>query len=110
AGLGGHTDELFAPGATFTLLAWAFAYVYVVCEALIPGSFASASAVPARTWMELLYLSVIVLSSVGLSDVMPMTPMARGVVLLECFTGVMYMVRVVARLVSMWAAPRKNGP
>jgi hypothetical protein len=26
-------DELFAAGATFTLLAWAFAYVYVVCQA-----------------------------------------------------------------------------
>ena len=24
-------DELFAAGATFTLLAWAFAYVYLVC-------------------------------------------------------------------------------
>src|SRR5215510_2508058 len=32
-------DELFAAGATFTLLAWAFAYVYMVCQALLPGSF-----------------------------------------------------------------------
>jgi hypothetical protein len=40
------TDELFAAGATFTLLAWAFAYVYVVCEALIPGSFSSAGPRP----------------------------------------------------------------
>jgi hypothetical protein len=27
------TDELFAAGATFTLLAWAFAYVFLVCQA-----------------------------------------------------------------------------
>jgi hypothetical protein len=33
------TVELFAAGATFTLLAWAFAYMYVVCQALLPGSF-----------------------------------------------------------------------
>ena len=49
------TDELFAAGATFTLLAWAFGYVYVVCEAVFPGSFVAAgSAAAARTWMELL--------------------------------------------------------
>ena len=36
------TDELFAAGATFTLLAWAFAYAYVVCDAIFPGSFAAA--------------------------------------------------------------------
>jgi hypothetical protein len=95
------TDELFAAGATFTLLAWAFAYVYVVCEAVIPGSFSSASPVSHRTWMELLYLSVIVLSSVGLSDVIPVTPMARAIVMLESFTGVMYIALVVSRLIGM---------
>ena len=30
------TDELFAAGATFTLLAWAFAYAYAACEATPP--------------------------------------------------------------------------
>ena len=44
-------DELFAAGATFTLLAWAFAYVYVVCQALLPGSFgAAAGSGNPRTW------------------------------------------------------------
>ena len=33
------TDELFAAGATFTLLAWGFAYAYFVCQAWYPGSF-----------------------------------------------------------------------
>ena len=32
-------DELFAVGATFTLVAWAFAFVYTVCQAIEPGSF-----------------------------------------------------------------------
>ena len=29
-------DELFAVGATFTLVAWAFAYAYIVCQAIEP--------------------------------------------------------------------------
>jgi hypothetical protein len=32
-------DEIYAVGATFTLVAWAFAYTYVVCQAIWPGSF-----------------------------------------------------------------------
>jgi hypothetical protein len=103
------TDEFFAAGATFTLLAWGFAYLYVVCQAVIPGSF-SAPLDPQlpRTWMELLFLSVAVLSSVGLSDIMPVTPMARGLVMLESFAGVMYVALVVSRLISLSAAERKE--
>ena len=95
-------DELFAAGATFTLLAWAFAYAYAACEAVLPGSF-SAPINPAgpRTWMELLFLSVAVLSSVGLSDILPVTGMARALVMLESFAGLMYMALVVSRLISL---------
>src|SRR5215213_1925389 len=51
-------DELFAVGATFTLVAWAFSYMYVVCQAIQPGSFIAAIDPEAdRTWMELLFLS-----------------------------------------------------
>lgn len=36
------TDELYAVGATFTVLAWAFAHLFVFCQLLVPGSFAAA--------------------------------------------------------------------
>jgi hypothetical protein len=95
-------DELFAAGATFTLLAWAFAYVYVVCQALLPGSFgAHANSDSPRTWMELLFLSFTTLSSVGLGDIVPLLPMARAIVMIEEFSGVMYLALVVSRLVTM---------
>ncbi len=104
------TDELFAAGATFTLLAWAFAFAFVVCDAVFPGSFAAAGSTgEARTWMELLYLSVAVLSSVGLSDIVPVTPMARAIVMLESFAGVMYIALVVSRLISMGNKSRDGG-
>lgn len=96
------TDELFAAGATFTLLAWAFAYAYAACDAMLPGSFsAPINPTGPRTWMELLFLSVAVLSSVGLSDILPVTGMARALVMLESFAGVMYMALVVSRLISL---------
>ncbi|MET0378346.1 MAG: two pore domain potassium channel family protein, partial [Spongiibacteraceae bacterium] len=71
------TDELFAAGATFTLLAWAFAYVYMVCQLLSPASFIVQTETSlARSWMELLFLSFTCLSGVGLGDIMPLRPMA----------------------------------
>lgn len=96
------TDELFAAGATFTLLAWAFAYVYMVCQLLNPASFVVQTELSvARSWMDLLFLSFTCLSGVGLGDIMPLRPMARALVMLEEFTGVMYIALVVSRLIGL---------
>ena len=99
-------DELFAAGATFTLLAWAFAYVYLVCQALLPGSFGADAGNP-RTWMELLFLSFTTLSGVGLGDIVPLLPMARALVMIEQFAGVMYLALVVSRLVALSVIMRR---
>jgi hypothetical protein len=102
-------DELYAAGATFTLLAWAYAYVYTVCETIQPGSFtALAGTTEARTWMELLFLSFTSLSGVGLGDIIPTTPMARALVMLEEFTGVMYLALVVSRLIGLAVVARRS--
>ena len=95
-------DELYAAGATFTLLAWAFAFAYSVCQQWYPGSFIAAVDPQApRTWMELLFLSFSVLSSVGLSDIVPVRPEARALVMFESLAGVMYIALVVSRLIGL---------
>lgn len=101
------TDELYATGATFTLVAWGFAYLYVFIQALVPGSF-TAAVNPAddRTWMELLFLSFTTLSSTGLSDVVPITAWGRSVVMLEQLAGLGYVAMVVSRLVGLTIARR----
>jgi hypothetical protein len=95
-------DELFAVGATFTLVAWGFAYVFVVCQAVAPDSFTAAVRPNQdRSWVELLFLSFTNLSSTGLSDVVPIRPFARGIVMLEQVAGVAYVAMVVSRLVGL---------
>ncbi|MGQ0698005.1 MAG: ion channel [Panacagrimonas sp.] len=102
------TDELFAVGATFTLLAWAFAFLYTACQGLIPGSFgAMVDPESARSWMELLFLSFTTLSGVGLGDIIPLKPMARSLVMLEQLAGVMYIALVVSRLIALSVAGRR---
>ena len=69
------SDELFAAGATFTLLAWGFAYAYVVCQTWFPGSFTGMiDPDQPRTFLELLFLSFTNLTAAGLSDILPVTP------------------------------------
>ena len=96
------TDELFAAGATFTLLAWGFAYSFVVLQAVQPGSFSAAvNPEQPRTWSELMSLSFALLSSTGIGDVIPLRPLARALASLEMFVGVMYLAAVVSRLIGL---------
>lgn len=96
------TDELYAAGATFTLLAWGFAYAFLVCQAWYPGSFTGAvEPERPRTWLELLFLSFTNLSAVGLGDVIPLGAGARVLVMLEQFAGVGYVAVVVSRLIGL---------
>jgi len=100
-------DELFAVGATFTLVAWAFAYSFTVYQAIEPVSFTAAvDPNGERTWVELLFLSFTTLSSTGLSDVVPIKPFARSLVMIEQLAGVAYIAMVVSRLVGMLVMSR----
>lgn len=95
------TDELFAAGATFTLLAWAFTHMYILLQEVQPGTFAAAvNAGAPRTWTELNYLSFALLSSTGIGDVIPLTAPARALASVEMLVGLMYLAVVVARLIA----------
>ena len=70
-----------------------------------PGCFiAAVDADQPRTWMELLFLSFTNLTSTGLSDVVPITPQARAVVMIEQIAGLGYVALFVSRLVGLTIA------
>jgi hypothetical protein len=79
-----------------------YSRTYTVCQAIEPGSF-TAAVDPAgdRTWTELLFLSFTTLSSTGLSDVVPIKPFARGLVMIEQVAGLAYVAVLVSRLVGL---------
>lgn len=96
------TDELFAAGATFTLLAWGFAYSYLACQALVPESFINGGHPDQPlNFIELLSLSFTNLSATGLGDILPISAPARVLVMLEQFSGVGYIAIVVSRLIGL---------
>jgi hypothetical protein len=103
------TDELFAVGATFTLLAWGFAHAYYVSLVLAPGSIINLS-IPGRvpTFLELLFLSFTNLSATGLGDIMPVAAMPRVLAMIEQFAGVGYVAMVVSRLIGLMSRRRSQ--
>jgi len=102
------TDELWATGATFTVVAWAFAYTFMAVQVIWPGSFTAAIAADAqRTWFELLFLSFTNLTSVGLSDITPVLAHARSWVMIEQVAGLMYVALVISRIVGLTLARQR---
>ena len=96
------TDELYATGATFTVVAWGFAYVYLAVDVVVPDSFtAVGDPLQARAWFEMLYLSVTTMTSLGLSDIVPVRPHARSFVMIEQIAGMLYLALVVARMIAL---------
>lgn len=94
------TDELFAIGAAFTVVAWGFAYVFMVVTILAPGSVAPIGHGTER-FFDLLFFSFTNLTSVGLSDILPTGGHARSFVILEQVAGVLYVAMVISRLVAL---------
>ena len=95
-------DELWATAATFTVVAWAFAYTFMAAQVVWPGSFTAAIDPAAdRTWFELLFLSFTNLTSVGLSDIVPVLPHARSIVMIEQVAGLLYVALVISRVVGL---------
>ncbi|HEU4335992.1 MAG TPA: ion channel [Nocardioides sp.] len=101
------TDEYFATGAAFTVVAWGFAYAFSIVQVMWPGSFSSGEGAVDQTWFELLYLSFSILTSVGLSDIVAVEAQARSVVMVEMMTGVFYIAMVVARMVGLTILRRR---
>ena len=100
------TDEYFATGAAFTVVAWGFAYAFAAVQVVWPDSFASPTGSD-QEWFELLYLSFSTLTSVGLSDIVAVGLHARSIVMIEMMVGVFYVAMVVARMVGLTMMRRR---
>ena len=98
-------DTLFGAIAIYGLLGFIWGGLYLILEALVPGSFAIGEARAGNAlWADLLYFSFTSLTTTGFGDVAPATSAASSLVILEYMTGVIYMAVIVARLVGLYSA------
>lgn len=91
--------HLFTAVNIYLLLGMLWAAIYCAIDAFYPGAIQLGSH-PTDRQSELLYFSLITLSTVGYGDVVPVGGEARMLAALEGMTGVLYIAITVAILVS----------
>ena len=91
--------HLYTAVSIYLLLAYTWAALYGAMVNLYPGSFQLGTNSTDRQ-SDLIYFSLVTLSTVGYGDIVPLTGEARMVAALEGVTGVLYIAITVAVLVS----------
>jgi len=98
---GKGSGRLYASASLYLLIAFLWFAIYRLLDAIHPGSIQHMGAAIGRLPIgQLLYFSLATLTTLGSNDMLPVTPTARMVAVLESATGVLYLAITVARLVN----------
>jgi len=108
------SDTIAGAICFYLLLGVIWALIYALIELAHPGSFLDGgrpvgSAGHHSLVPELLYLSLVTLSTVGYGDVLPVTQQARMLAALEGIIGPLYLAVLIARLVGLAASQHHPG-
>ena len=88
----------------YLLLGLQWFALYNTIDIFDPGSFVHRTSVPTGRQTELLYFSLVTLSTIGYGDIVPLHDEVRILAALEGITGVLYVAITVALLVSAYKA------
>jgi len=102
-------DVLYASAAVYFLLSFLFVPIYGMLETASPGSFVDTTLAAPVRWQQFAYYSLITLSTAGYGDILPVSMWARMLASIEAAIGVLYVAILMARLVSLYEARRREG-
>ena len=104
-------ERMFASLSLYLLFGLIFALIFAVIEEFLPGSFHYPDTLSpdtgTRPLSQLFYFSFVTLATLGYGDIVPISGPAKGMAILEAVIGQMYLVVVVARLVSLYGQSEK---
>jgi hypothetical protein len=92
--------HLYTAVSIYLLLGMLWFAIYCAIESVYPGSFVRNNNTLTDRQSELLYFSLVTLSTVGYGDVVPLYAEVRILAAMEAITGVLYIAITVAVLVS----------
>jgi voltage-gated potassium channel Kch len=87
--------------AAYALIAFVMAAVYRAIELVTGDTFLNGVGVSG----DYLYFSFVTLTTVGYGDITPATDLAKRLAVIEMFVGQVFLITLVARLVSLWKTP-----
>ena len=90
--------------ATYALFAFAMASVYQGLDLLSETQFLDGAARAG----DYIYFSFVTLTTLGYGDITPGTEIAKRLAVVEAFVGQVFVITLVARLVSLWGKPLRR--
>ncbi len=94
--------HLYTAASIYLLLGMQWFAIYSSFEIFSPNSFLRSSSVATDRQAELLYFSLVTLSTIGYGDIVPVNGEVRMLAAMEGITGVLYIAITVALLVSAY--------
>ncbi len=101
-------DVIYAACAVYFLLSFFFVPIYGMLDTAMPGSYVDNTLGGPVQWQQLVYYSLITLSTAGYGDILPANMWARMLAGIEVTIGVLYVAILVARLVSLYDVQRRK--
>lgn len=96
-----NAERIFAALDAYLLAGLIFGVCYWLLDQTWPVSFDPASS--SLPLSHAIYFSFVTIATLGYGDIVPVNDLARGVAILEAVSGQLYLVVLVARLVSLYA-------
>jgi voltage-gated potassium channel len=107
-------DGLFATVASYLLISFIFAQVYLLVLGWAPDSFQLPVPADQRTpqalQSDMVYFSLITLATVGYGDILPKADITRTLAVIEAVIGQFYVAVIVAVFVGMYASQSREPP
>jgi hypothetical protein len=97
-------DLLFGGGSVYLMLGMLWAFLYAILDKVDPAAFVAPEEMVAYNFDTILYYSFTTLTTLGYGDILPVSPFARTLAVLEAITGVLYTAILVARLMGIYLA------
>ncbi len=101
------TETILGALCTFVLLGLLFAFVYLAISELRSAPFFTQPGPQQQS--EYLYFSFVVLTTLGLGDLSPSVGLPQALVAIEALVGSVFLVTLVARLVTLWVRQDEYG-
>jgi len=106
-----NTEVLCASISAYLMLGLMWTMAYWLVDQLTPGgafSFNTNAGTHSMSGFTGFYFSFVTLSTVGYGDITPVSRIARWLAAMEAMTGLLYVAVLIARLVSLYSAPKSN--
>ena len=101
------TETILGALCSFVLLGLLFAFVYLAISELRTAPFFTQPGPQQQS--EYLYFSFVVLTTLGFGDLSPSVGLPQALVAIEALVGSVFLVTLVARLVTLWVRQDEYG-